>query len=151
MELNKYKKTELINNISYYFLVNENREIENIYNLKKQELIKIIIDNNIKLLSEEELFNETKKIEKHNNLKQKILFNYLLEDKEIYIKNLDNLTIEELENLIKENNLNREIKENQYIDLNHILLLIIDYNKKYNNNIKIDKIKVKNIINLLLL
>ena len=96
---------------------------------------------------------ETKKIEKHNELKNKLLFNYLLsnnEDIHIDVYKLDDKTIEELEEIILKNNFTREPINEQYNDLNKILLSIINYNYLYNDNKKIENLKVKNIIKLLL-
>jgi len=153
MELNKYKKQELYNNVCFHFLVKEHKEInDEIHMYKKKDLIKLMIENNIEYKTEEELCEETRKIEKHNQLKTKILFNYLLNDNEnIDIYNLDEKTNEELEDIIIKNNLIKEPINDQYNDLNNILISIIKYNMLYNDeNKKIENLKVKNIIKLLL-
>ena len=96
MELNKYKKQELFNNIAFHFLVKEHKEIDEIHMYKKKDLIKLMIENNIEYKTDEELCKETKKIEKHNELKNKLLFNYLLsnnEDIHIDVYKLDDKTI----------------------------------------------------------
>ena len=55
-----------------------------------------------------------------------------------------------MEEIILKNNFTREPINEQYNDLNKILLSIINYNYLYNDNKKIENLKVKNIIKLLL-
>lgn len=147
-DFNKIKKKDLLNNINFHFFQYEKKEIENILNMKKSELIKIMIDYNIEYIDDLKLKELILKIEEENKLKTKIFYNYFKYNVNINITDVYNKNIDELKLYIINNNITHEPVNDEFDDLMNMIKSMLIYYKKYINNNDIEY-NLPNLLNLL--
>jgi len=120
----KLSKKQMINDINIFFLKQGKICDGNIYKVSKIKLLQIIIDNDIPHINDNDLKNEIEETENFNNYLEIIYHNYM---------KYKNIPPEIIKNIYFNNQLNSD-------DLKKI---IINYNLKYENDIK----EISNLVN----
>lgn len=127
IEYDKYSKKHLIVDIQIFFL-KQNKTIENLEKLSKEQLISFIAQFNIPHNSPKELENLLNECTKVNQLRDIIKANYVKYGKiNIADHNIDNMSSEELEKFIDEYQLMREIESYEFVDNIAMRLIAVYY------------------------
>jgi hypothetical protein len=139
-DLKLLSKKQLQEDIKTFYL-RQGLYIEKIYKINKETLIKLMLDNNIRHITKDEIEKETIELERYNVAMNIIKYNKIKYDNIPYndIMNIYNsYSIEDIEKYINDNNLNK--KTDNIKNITELVSNIYNAYKQYceKSNIEID-------------
>jgi len=130
-------KKQMINDIEIYY-IKQNKKIDNLHKMKKDELIIIIDDNNIPHITQLDIKNEIEEFNKYNEYLIIIKYNYIKYDKFLLNSiDFDNLNSKDLLSFIETNKLDTNCNEDLFNITNKFLGDVITSYKTYCKNMNI--------------
>lgn len=139
--IERLSKKQMQQDIEIFFL-KQNKSIDNLEKIPRKELIELMEEHSIPHLTDEKLQKEFEESNLICSLKNIIKYNYIkYASYDIRDYNFDEMSIEELQKFITDNNLDIDINDYDSIDnmANHLVVVYTTYCKSVHKKIDIER------------